>query len=122
MWAKPLWEGFQGRGVRPEGDLTLLAGAQKREKSKKNQKMLKKCTPQKSSKNRIPQNTAKKYSKSTFVAPLAAQNRFFMILALILTSFWDLFSSKIHAKFDAKNDAEKVMKNDEKLMRKWIEF
>jgi len=92
--AKPLWEGFQGRGVRPAPGLTRTAGAEKREKSEKNEKMKKQCTPQKSLKKRIPQNTAKKYSKSTFVAPLAAQNRFLMILASILASFREPFFIK----------------------------
>ena len=38
------------------------------------------CTPQKSLKNRLPQNTSQKLSKSTCFAPLAAKNRFLMIL------------------------------------------
>ena len=119
--AKPLWEGFQGRGVRPGPGLTLPAGAQKREKSEKNEKMSKKCTPQKSSKKCIPKNTAKKYSKSTFVAPLAAQNRFLMILASILASFWDPFfiknPCKIRCKKRCRKSHEKWWKNDAKIVR-----
>ena len=39
-----------------------------------------------------------------------------------IDDFWSHFPSKNHAKIDAKNDAEKVMENDEKMMRKWTEF
>ena len=54
------------------------------------------CTPQKSLKNRIPQNTSQKLSKSTCFAPLAAQNRFLMIRVSILASFWHPFFIKNH--------------------------
>ena len=33
--------------------------------------------------------------------------------------FWEPFASKIDEKIDAEIDAEKVMKIDEKSMRKW---
>ena len=36
--------------------------------------------------------------------------------------FWEPFSSKIDEKIDAEIDAEKVMKIDEKSMRKWSEI
>ena len=38
---------------------------------------------------------------------------------LFLESFWSHFPLKIDEKIDAKIDAEKVMKIDEKSMRKW---
>ena len=37
----------------------------------------------------------------------------------LLAPFWSHFPSKIDEKIDAKIDAEKVMKIDEKSMRKW---
>ena len=40
----------------------------------------------------------------------------------ILEPFWSHFPSKIDEKIDAKIDAEKVMKIDEKSMRKWSEI
>ena len=39
-----------------------------------------------------------------------------------IDDFWSNFPSKIHVKINAKIDVEKVMKNDEKMMRKWIEI
>ena len=41
---------------------------------------------------------------------------------LFLEPFWSHFPLKIDEKIDAKIDAEKVMKIDEKSMRKWSEI
>ena len=72
------------------------------------------CTPQKSLKNRIPQNTSQKLSKSTCFAPLAAQNRFLTIWVSILASFWHPFFIKKLYFFENRQKHEnldKQMKN-----------
>ena len=69
------------------------------------------CTPQKSLKNRIPQNTSQKLSKSTCFAPLAAQNRFLMIRVSILASFWHPFFIKKSYFFENRQKHENLEKN-----------
>ena len=68
------------------------------------------CTPQKSLKNRIPQNTSQKLSKSTCFAPLAAQNRFLMIRVSILASFWHPFFIKKSYFFENRQKHENLIK------------
>ena len=68
------------------------------------------CTPQKSLKNRIPQNTSQKLSKSTCFAPLAAQNRFLMIRVSILASFWHPFFIKKSYFFENRQKHKNLIK------------
>ena len=68
------------------------------------------CTPQKSLKNSIPQNTSQKLSKSTCFAPLAAKNRLLMIWVSILASFWHPFFMKKSYFFENRQKHKNLIK------------